>query len=484
MNRLSLQRLSLKQKLVFLSALSSGSALLLAVGVFMAYDFISFREGLVRTLSAQAAVVGYNSASSLLFQDSASAEQTLSALKARPDVKMAGIYDTEGRPFALWRRDQKDFRPLPPLPTNNEERYFFNENSLFLVRPVVFDGAVVGHVYIESGLQEAGSRLLRFSLLGALVLVLSLAAATLIFARIGDRLSRPILDLAGAARAVSERNDYAVRVPGGGADEVGRLVDTFNEMLSRIQAQENDLQRSHDELERRVLERTAELQTANKELESFSYSVSHDLRTPLRTIDGFSAALLEDLGDKLDESGRDNLNRVRKATRRMGELIDDMLTLSRLARQEMARGPVDLTAMGRAILDDLRRGEPGRKVDVVVAEDLKVEADSRLLRAVMENLLGNAWKFTAKKDPGRVELGSFLQEDGAHVFFVKDNGAGFNMTYAHKLFGAFQRLHDAAEFPGTGVGLATVARVIQRHGGRVWGEGRPDEGATFYFTLP
>jgi signal transduction histidine kinase len=242
------------------------------------------------------------------------------------------------------------------------------------------------------------------------------------------------------------------------------------------------LQRVNEELEGRVLERTAQLEAANKELESFSYSVSHDLRAPLRSIDGFSQALIEDYGDRLDETATGYLNRVRAATQRMGLLVDDLLNLSRVTRSEMRRQTVDLSSFAKAIAGELRRQSPERSAEFVIQDGIGASGDPALLRSVMENLLENAWKFTSKHNDSRIEFGS-VRENGNMAYFVRDNGAGFDMAYADKLFGAFQRLHSVSEYKGTGIGLATVQRIIHRHGGRVWATGEVGKGATFYFTL-
>ena len=227
-----------------------------------------------------------------------------------------------------------------------------------------------------------------------------------------------------------------------------------------------------------------ELQAANKELEAFSYSVSHDLRTPLRSIDGFSQILLKNHAEDLDEQGRDYLGRVGRASQRMGELIDDLLGLSRVTRAELEHKVVDLSALAKGVAAELQRSQPERRVRFEINEGLVAEGDAKLLRVVLENLLGNAWKFTGKKGEGaRIEFGAERRAEG-QVYYVRDDGAGFEMAYADKLFGAFQRLHGANEFEGTGIGLATVRRVVERHGGRVWAEGEVGEGATFYFTLP
>ncbi|MCL5027080.1 MAG: PAS domain S-box protein [Chloroflexi bacterium] len=231
-----------------------------------------------------------------------------------------------------------------------------------------------------------------------------------------------------------------------------------------------------------LLRRAAEIDAINKELESFSYSVSHDLRAPLRSIDGFSQALLEDYADKLDEQGKQYLQWVRTASQDMAELIDDLLTLSRINRGEMRREKVDLSGLARTIAAQLRKGQPERQVDFVIAKGLTADGDPRLLRLAMENLLENAWKFTSKHQRARIELGA-CEHEGKPAYFVRDDGAGFDMAYADKLFGAFQRLHSQSDFDGTGIGLATVQRIIHRHGGQVWAEGEVEKGATFCFTL-
>ncbi len=227
----------------------------------------------------------------------------------------------------------------------------------------------------------------------------------------------------------------------------------------------------------------AELKAANKELESFAYSISHDLRAPLRSIDGFSRILLRDCSAVLDEKHRDSLQRVRDSSQRMGELIDDLLELSRTTRADLHFAAVDLTALAEATLDDLRRTDPERKVTCDIQRGLTITADPVLIRAALENLLGNAWKFTRQRIEARIEIGAF-ERSGERIYFVRDNGVGFDMAYVGKLFGAFQRLHTTREFPGTGIGLATVQRILHRHGGRIWVEAAVDAGATFYFTVP
>lgn len=259
----------------------------------------------------------------------------------------------------------------------------------------------------------------------------------------------------------------------------GRMV--FTAILRDVTAA-REAEESIQRLNADLVQRAQQLENANRELEAFSYSVSHDLRAPLRTITGFAQVLVEDLADKLGTEGKDYLNRITEASRRMALLIDDMLSLSRLTRGPIQRQSVNLSEIACSIVEDLRKEEPERQVEVVIAEGLVARADPHLMRTVLANLLGNSWKYTGKKSSAHMEFGS-VEQDGRRIFHVRDDGAGFDMAYVHKLFGAFQRLHGMKEFPGNGVGLATVQRIIHKHGGEVWAEAAVERGATFYFTL-
>lgn len=317
-----------------------------------------------------------------------------------------------------------------------------------------------------------------------------LVMATVYLAR---RIVKPVIKLTRVAHSIAEGN-YQAQADVEGSNELAELAATFNYMTSRLHAaqqqllqNEAELKRLNLELERRVVERTRQLEAANEELESFNYSVAHDLRSPLRSIDGFSRVLSNKYHDQLDATGKDWLERVCRASQRMGHLIDDLLQLSQVARSTMRLEQVDLSKMAENVADDLRKANPERQVRFTLQHGLSVQADPGLLRAVMDNLLGNAFKFTGKKTGAEIEFGACdISSDPGEErrFFVRDNGEGFNMEYAHKLFGAFQRLHTIGEFEGTGIGLATVQRVIQRHNGKVWAEATEGQGATFYFTLP
>ena len=261
--------------------------------------------------------------------------------------------------------------------------------------------------------------------------------------------------------------------------EEGLLVIATVRDITERKVAEHKIRKLNADLQ----ERAIQLETTVKELEAFSYSVSHDLRSPLRSIDGFSQALLEDYADQLPEEGQNYLKRVRAAAQRMSELIDDLLNLSKVTRAPMKLVPVDLSQLAERIAAELQRTQPERQVSFKITPNMKARGDLSLIQAVLENLLNNAWKYSSKRDQAQIDFGS-KYENGETIYFVQDNGAGFDMAYAGKLFGAFQRLHAMTEFPGTGIGLATVQRIIHRHGGRVSAEGAVDQGATFYFTLP
>ncbi|WP_236685545.1 sensor histidine kinase [Geobacter pickeringii] len=257
-----------------------------------------------------------------------------------------------------------------------------------------------------------------------------------------------------------------------------RLED---EIRQRTRA-EKEVRRLNAELEQRVRERTSQLEVSNRELESFSYSVSHDLRAPLRHIEGYSRILLDDFGDRIGEEEKQYLERICRSSDRMKELIDNLLKLARFSRWDLQMKSVDLSSLARQVAEELQSEEPQRRVTFRIADKLTVFADAELIRIALENLLGNAWKYTGRTENAVIEFDA-AESDGRRVFFVRDNGAGFEMKHADKLFGVFQRLHSATEFEGVGIGLATVQRIVQRHGGRIWAEGEMGKGATFYFTL-
>jgi signal transduction histidine kinase len=305
---------------------------------------------------------------------------------------------------------------------------------------------------------------------------ISIAAGilALFFAR---TITRPVRQLAAGAEEIGVGN-LEYKVGTASKDEIGGLSRAFGRMTESLKA----TMVSRDELEQRVRDRTAQLETVNKEMEAFAYSVSHDLRAPLRAMDGFSAAILNTPTGKPDEQTHHYLQRIQEASRRMSQLINDLLNLSRITRSEFTRQQVDLSALAREVAAELRTHDPQRQMELAIADRMVVQGDLHLLHIALQNLLDNAWKFTSPRLQARIEVG-VTEQSGERVFFIRDNGVGFDMAYADKLFAPFQRLHGMREFPGTGIGLATVQRIVSRHGGRVWAQAAVDQGATFYFTL-
>jgi signal transduction histidine kinase len=467
-----------------MNLLVSGTALLVACVAFLAYDMFTFRGRLIQNLSTQAEIIETNSISALLFDDPQAAARTMSSLQHSHNIVSAQLFTQDHRLFTEYKREPGiPDEPVPAIPAGRQQKYWMQGAQVLVGRAIVFQGKQIGAVYIRSDLEQMKRHAKQYAAIAGIVLLLSMAAALLVSSIFRRAVAEPIVSLANLALLVSRDNDYSVRAPlDNSRGEVLTLIHAFNEMLSQIQAQDAELRRNQEELENRIQERTAELTAANKELEAFSYSVSHDLRAPLRSMDGFSQALLEDYADKLDAVGADYLRRVRSGAQRMSGLIDDMLALARVTRSSVLREAVDCSALAKSISEELRDAEPRRNVKFVIEDGVVVDADVQLLRVALENLLGNAWKYTSHHDCARIQFGS-KRDNGHPVYFIRDDGAGFDPQYASRLFGAFQRLHAASDFPGTGIGLATVQRIIHKHGGSIWAESSVEQGATFYFTL-
>jgi len=475
---------SISGRLTALILLVSGTALLLAYVSFLAYDFYTLRHNLIESIETQATIIGTNSQTALLFDDQQAAETTLSALRDAPSILTAEIFRADGQAFARYTRPGSANQSVVPRLSGGQKSAFWIEDSTVLLgHAITSDGKLIGSVYIRAETRDVVHRARQFGVLSAGILFVCFAIALLATSAMRGLIIRPLESLAQTARVVSRTKDYSVRadVPQR-RDELTFLVRSFNEMLDEIE-------QSRAVLEQKVAERTAELSAANRELEAFSYTVAHDLRGPLQQVSNIGFLLQSNPADGGATGQKPLLDSLVSATFRMSALIDDLLNLSRSASTPLQYVSVDLSALARSILDSLARSEDNlarsdkRRVETIVAEGCAALADEGLIRVAMENLLRNAWKYSARKDPARIEFGCRNEGDET-IFFVRDNGAGFDGAYADRLFRPFQRLHSQADFPGTGIGLATVQRIVERHGGRVWAAGAVDRGAEFCFTLP
>jgi signal transduction histidine kinase len=478
---------SISRRLTWMNLVVSGAALLLASVSFAVYDAVTFRDAMVQNLTVQAGIIGSNTVSALLFDDTRSAETTLKALAGAPSIMAAAIYDHDGELFATYLRTAVRASTVPARAPDTERTdvAWLGAQGITVVRPITFKDSHAGTVYIRSDLRNVFNRLKRYAAIVVVVLIASLAAA-LAISRVTQRsISEPMARLAALAQRVTQEKDYSIRATdASGATEVRVLTGAINDMLAQIQQQDSSLQESRSQLEQRVKERTAELTTINQELEAFSYSVSHDLRAPVRHVSGFVALLSAHDGSTFDDEGRRYLATIAAAAERMGRLIDDLLAFSRLGRAALSKREVNLDALVREAREEVLMYPSGRDIAWTVHALPLISADPTMLKSVLVNLLSNAVKYTGTRSRAEIEIGALAQVNGESVIFVRDNGVGFDMKYQDKLFGVFQRLHRADEFEGTGIGLANVRRIIHRHGGRVWAEATKDHGATFYFSLP
>jgi len=472
-----LKNLSLAQKLIALSMATSLIALLIAGSVWVIDSWFSGRESAREEINTLAHLIADRSNAALAFNDAGLAEQNLNALRNLPTVLIACMYDETGAVFASYSQEYSARCPQ----TDSVSSTLTASRMIDTYVPVMLDERTIGNLYMRSDLTRVQTRVQRALITTVLVLFVAGLISYIVSKHLQRLISEPITKLSKTAQIIAEEHNYSVRASRQSDDELGRLVDTFNVMLETIERQNMSLTASHDELERLVEKRTAELQSSNRELEAFCYSVSHDLRSPLRSINGFSQALLDDYETQIDETGKDYLQRVMNSAVRMDLLIEGLLRLSRVTRSELKPELVDMSRLAREVSDEQLAGTE-RDVSVEIQPDVQDYGDQILLRVILDNLIGNAIKYSSRKEHARVSFGKELQ-NGTTVYRVKDNGAGFDMQHADKLFGVFQRLHSSKHYEGTGIGLATVARLVTRHGGKVWAEAEVDKGASFYFTL-
>jgi signal transduction histidine kinase len=477
---------SLSSKLTRMNLLVSGSALVLAALAFFLYDLVSFRQHLIGNVTAEAQIIGDNSVSALTFKDRESAATTLASLQRAPHVLGAALTTPGGELFAQYGDLAAKETSAHVLSPGETDHAWALGSRVLLAHRIIFHGKPVGVVYITAKLTEVRARARQYIWIAIVILIFCMIA-TLIISSISQRLiARPIQLLANTARIVTRDQDYSVRASTrANSHEMAVLIEAFNGMLDQIQQRETALTDARTDLEVRVEERTAELRSANRELEAFSYTVAHDLRGPLDGAGGI-AYLLEKGARKRGDAGEQSLlEQLRFSVQHMGAIINDLLNFARASTGPVSAAAVNLSAMAQEIANELSTTDPSRAVKFVMEPTPEALADPGLMRIVLDNLLRNAWKYTSHHAQARIEFGSKtdLGSPGKAIYFVRDDGAGFDPSGMGMLFQPFQRLHERHHFPGTGIGLATVSRILGRQGGSIWAEAAVEKGATFYFTL-
>jgi signal transduction histidine kinase len=477
------RRNSIAARLTWMNFLVCGIGLFLAYFSFLAYDLYVYRQGSVESLSGMSKVVGSNSISAIIFNDDSSAESTLSALSGSSDIVSAAIYTNTGTRFAQFVRDGETPPQARSFSPAAMQYHWLDGLDIVIGSRIESQGKSIGTVYIHARLHGLRNQAIQYATIAAVILLLCLGAALLVGIGFRRDLAEPIVSLAKTARQVSRSRDYSLRFnPHHEYDELLSLTDAFNEMLGEIQLRDLALEQAKVGLELRVEERTTQLRAANRELEAFSYTVAHDLRSPLQAINNVCFLLEMTENGESSAERRSILGQLSASVTAMSNMIEDLLDLSRSTSAELHLTKLDLSPLVSSILDGLATANPDRQVKSVVHPHCEVFADPGLMQVMMQNLLRNAWKFTGRREVAEIEFGC-MERSGATVIYVRDNGAGFNPQLADRLFKPFQRLHGAADFPGTGIGLATVRRIVGRHGGEIWAEGEVDKGAAFYFTL-
>jgi signal transduction histidine kinase/DNA-binding response OmpR family regulator len=501
---------TISRRLTWMNMLVSGTALLLACTAFIAFDMVTFQANMFRNLSAQAQIIGSNTASALLFNDQQSAENTLSALRASPEILSASIYTPDGRPFARYSRDPgSPVQALPVIPPRQAEIHWLKNKEIVLVRSIVFQGKPTAIVFIRSGVEELNRQLERYAGIAATVLLASMMAALLVSSVFRRAVAEPIVRLAETAKIICRDRNYSLRATPtrGGSGELAILIDAFNEMLAQTQQSEGALRQSRDQLEQRVKERTAELEAAKKEVEEFSHTavrareeaeranrfkdqflstMSHELRTPLNAVLGFSDLLADERYGPLNDRQQRYVNHIHTGGKHLLKLISDILDLSKIeaGRMELCREDVTVSSAFAEVISALYPLAEKKSQALLqqVEPHLHVRADAMRFKQMLMNLAGNAIKFTP--EGGRIELAARKVDDQVRVE-VRDNGPGIPFEQQQRIFEAFFRLTETGSATeGTGLGLAITARLVELHGSKLGIESQPGGGACFYFSLP
>lgn len=489
----SISNLPIRQKLSLIVMAAVLFAVFSLSSVFIAYEYFAQKNSIAEEFSTSSKIIANQSQAAIAFSDIANLHENLDSLMLNQNVVASCLYNEEFELLASKTRQSKNHQ-CPDRPSVNA--HFFDQDFYYRAEPITVDGERKGLLFVQVSLESLYHRLETYVITMFVFAALISIAVYFLSGILQKYISTPLLLLQHTASQVAKTHDYSLQATKVNSDEVGDLVDAFNSMLATIKQQNDKITEDADLLEQKIAERTGELASANsylaisnkeldvanKELEAFSYSVSHDLRSPLRAIDGFTKALQEDYGDQFDSMAENYMQRIRTASQKMGMLISTLLQLSRVSRKDLEPREIDFSAMCRKICDQLQSNEPNRQIEICIEPNISVYADIKLLEVALDNLIGNAWKYSIYETLAKIDIGCLREQDKT-VYFVKDNGAGFDKQYAHDLFTAFKRLHSTDQFEGTGIGLATVSRIIHRHHGDIWATSTLDEGACFYFTL-
>jgi len=487
----SSRNVTIRYKIVLIIMLTCLATLAIAGGIFTAYQWMTLRQLMVMNISAQAETMAETCRAAIVFKDVEDAQETLSSLGVISSVVFGGIYDNQGKLMSAYYRYGADKSVRPE--TIREDGHQFDSDYLTVFKRIILDGDVIGTVCIRSDLEPLRVMLSNSIKITFVIIGVSLLAAYLISSRLQSVVSRPILELAELAKAISDRRDYAVRGVKVGNDEIGMLVDAFNEMLNQIQERDSQLVEANKELEAKVAARTADLEEivqklnqSNQQLQEFTYVASHDLREPLRKISSFGQLLLASLGDKLEGDDRENLDFMIDGASRMQQMIEALLTYSRVTSKGVGFEPIDLNK----VIEELTSFELSVKVEetmarVNVPEPLhRVNCDPTQIRQLLQNLIANGLKYQKPGNVPEITIRSSVQDGSMIRVEVQDNGIGIREDQFKNIFVMFRRLHSREEYEGTGIGLAVCKKIVERHGGDIGVSSTFGEGSTFWFTVP
>ncbi|HEY9154724.1 MAG TPA: ATP-binding protein [Opitutaceae bacterium] len=473
---------SIKTRLRLLITSACIVAILLSSAALVGYQIYRYKRDTSTALTLRARILALNASAALAFQNVSDAQELLSVFQLDPAVTSACIFDQNGNRFAEYHQTGRPAEQIAPT-QDRTPHYDFSEERITIWSPIEQQGKLLGVFAFSRNLNELHERVRESTLIALLVALVTGVFAFWLSHVLQGSVSAPLLQLASVAKQVTEKKDFHVSAHISGGAEIDVLGQAFNEMLSALNERDQLIRRHAQDLETKVTERTSQLEQTNKDLQMFGYSVSHDLRTPLRSILGFSEALQEVEGERMSAEGDGYLKRIRRNAERMNTLIDGLLTFARLGHQSVTKVSVDMASLAREVLEDLSFQQKSRHITFEADTLPPALGDPSLLRQVWANLLGNAFKFTMQCADPVIRIGSKISTEGRTIYFVSDNGIGFDMEHSTRLFTLFERLHSNASFEGTGIGLAAVHRILQRHGGKIWAEAKVGCGATFYFQV-